>query len=263
VRPSSCANCGTRLQGDYCHACGQKDADSDWQTVSDVVRQFRNELVNLDFKSLHTLAALVRPGYLTQEFLAGRRPRYLSPLKTYFLCAAIYFFVAPSVSGFNLTNLLQQDADGTVRAAVTQRMAESRMSRDLFEVRFNLQMKSVYTLMPAFSAIAVALILKMLYRNPAIPMRTHIVFAVFYVAFLYLGDILIGAAHHRLPSSAAWSIFLVQFAVVGPYAFLALRRVYGEPAGPTIGKCAAFLILAFLADVPINIAARALLLTLT
>jgi hypothetical protein len=261
--PSGCANCGTPLHGAYCHVCGQKDADADWQSLSDVVRQLRRELVKFDFKSLHTLAALLRPGYLPQQFIAGRRQRYLTPLKTYLLCAAIYFFVAPSVAGFNLVELLRQDADGTVHAAVAQRISETHLSRELFDERFRLRMQSVYTLMPGFSAIAALLILRLLYRSRAIAIRTHIVFAVFYVAFLYLADIAIGAAHYTLPPSTAWLVFPLQLVAIGPYLFLALRRVYGEAVGRTLGKAAAFLVLAFLADIPINIGARALLFALT
>lgn len=57
--PSRCANRGTPLRGASCHACGQKDAEADWQSVRDLVRQFHNELISLDFKSLRTLAALI------------------------------------------------------------------------------------------------------------------------------------------------------------------------------------------------------------
>lgn len=255
----SCANCGAPLLGEYCHACGQRNTDADWHSLADVFRQFGNELVNLDFKSLHTLAALLRPGYLPQEYLSGRKQRYLTPLKTYFLCAAIYFFVAPNVSGFNLAQLLKQDADGTVHAAVARRMTETQMSRDLFEERINLRMQTIYTLIPGLSAIAVALILRLLYRSPAMPMRTHIVFAVYYVAFLYLADVAVGAVNNVLQPSTFWLIFPVQLIAVGPYAFLALGRVYGETARRTAWKSAAFLVLAFIADIPFNVGARALM----
>ena len=54
-----------------------------------------------------------------------------------------------------------------------------------------------------------------------------------------------------------------QFAAVAPYMFLALRRVYGEPGGRTAWKTAVLLLLAFLLDIPVNIAALQLSIGLT
>ena len=74
-----CENCDTLLAGEYCHACGQKKIDEDWQSVPRFLRQFIDELINLDFKSVRSVGALLRPGYLPAEFLAGRRQRFLGP----------------------------------------------------------------------------------------------------------------------------------------------------------------------------------------
>ena len=83
-----CPNCGSQLLGDYCHDCGQKQVDAEGLKVGRFLRQFGNELISLDFKSVKSLAALFRPGYFAEEFLSGRRQRFLGPLKMYFLSAA-------------------------------------------------------------------------------------------------------------------------------------------------------------------------------
>jgi hypothetical protein len=43
------------------------------------------------FKTLRTLRGLLTPGFLTAEYLAGRRQPHLSPFKVYLVCAAIFF----------------------------------------------------------------------------------------------------------------------------------------------------------------------------
>ena len=88
-----CNACGTALAGDFCHRCGQREADTDWRSARAIARQFWNELVSLDFKTVRSVAALFVPGRLAAEFIAGRRTQYLSPLKLYFLAGALFFTV--------------------------------------------------------------------------------------------------------------------------------------------------------------------------
>ena len=60
-----CANCGTELIGDYCHACGQRQVAADDLSVVAFLTRVGHELAHLDFKTLRALGALLRPGYLT------------------------------------------------------------------------------------------------------------------------------------------------------------------------------------------------------
>jgi len=138
--------------GRYCHVCGQKQVDADWLSVAPFIRQIGIELSNLDFKSVRSLLALLRPGYLAAEFLAGRKRRYLSPLKLYFLSAALFFFIAPYVSGFNLQASMRHDHDGMLRAMVEHRMAQKQMDFELFAQRFNLRRPTIYTMSLGVSA---------------------------------------------------------------------------------------------------------------
>ena len=60
-----------------------------------------------------------------------------------------------------------------------------------------------------------------------------------------------------------WILLAVYLASVGPIVYLTLRRVYGEPPTRTAWKAAAVLLLAFLLDIPVNIAALRLSIGLT
>src|SRR5205823_4291512 len=87
-----CENCGTQLSGKYCSVCGQAAIDyrrSFRHVIVDVLDSF----LNWDSKFFATIGLLiVKPWRLTNEFLAGRRVRYLHPLRLYLLASILFFF---------------------------------------------------------------------------------------------------------------------------------------------------------------------------
>ena len=87
-----CENCGAQLTGNYCAQCGQAAVDyrrSFRHVVVDVLDSF----LNWDSKFFTTIALLiVKPWRLTNEFLAGKRVRYVNPLRLYLLASILFFF---------------------------------------------------------------------------------------------------------------------------------------------------------------------------
>lgn len=95
-----CENCGKPLLGEYCYACGQP--------VKGLVRHFTSivgdvadTVFDWDARTPRTLWPLfARPGFLTCEYFAGRRVRYVSPVRLFFLLSIVTFFVAQLVLSF-------------------------------------------------------------------------------------------------------------------------------------------------------------------
>jgi hypothetical protein len=87
-----CENCGAQLTGRYCAQCGQAAIDyrrSFRHVIADVLDSF----LNWDSKFFHTIGLLIaKPWRLTNEFLAGRRARYLHPARLYLLASILFFF---------------------------------------------------------------------------------------------------------------------------------------------------------------------------
>ena len=87
-----CQNCGTELTGPHCAQCGQAAIDyrrSFRHVIVDVLDSF----LNWDSKFFATIGLLiVKPWRLTNEFLAGKRVRYLHPLRLYLLASILFFF---------------------------------------------------------------------------------------------------------------------------------------------------------------------------
>jgi hypothetical protein len=89
----NCENCGALMAGPFCAQCGQHAVDyrrSFRHVIGDVLDSF----LNWDSKFFATIAWLItRPWHLTNEFLAGRRVRYVHPLRVYLLASIVFFFV--------------------------------------------------------------------------------------------------------------------------------------------------------------------------
>jgi hypothetical protein len=86
-----CANCQTPLHGKFCAKCGQNQRGMDRFFLSLVAEAFDN-IFSLDSRTARTLLALLfKPGFLTSEYFAGRRARYIQPLRLYFIASLLFF----------------------------------------------------------------------------------------------------------------------------------------------------------------------------
>jgi Protein of unknown function (DUF3667) len=87
-----CENCGATLHGHWCDQCGQPAIEYR-RSFRYVVADLLNEFLNWDSKFFTTIALLIlKPWRLTNEFLAGKRVRYVNPLRLYLLASILFFF---------------------------------------------------------------------------------------------------------------------------------------------------------------------------
>jgi len=88
-----CLNCGAALHGRFCHYCGQENIepkDSFWHLVT----HFVYDIIHFDGKFFSTLKYLLfRPGFLSHEYLRGRRADYLHPIRMYVFTSAFFFLI--------------------------------------------------------------------------------------------------------------------------------------------------------------------------
>lgn len=90
---SRCLNCGAELHGDHCHVCGQP-VKGMIRPLSSMLHDVADTIFNIDSRIFHTLVPLYfRPGFLTREYFAGRRTRYVTPFRLYFFLSVLAFFL--------------------------------------------------------------------------------------------------------------------------------------------------------------------------
>ncbi len=88
-----CANCGAVMQGEFCHDCGQS-IRSVLKPLHGMIEETLDTVINVDGRIVHTLPPLLlKPGFLTMEYFAGRRVRYIAPFRLMVVLSLLLFFV--------------------------------------------------------------------------------------------------------------------------------------------------------------------------
>ncbi len=259
---SNCQNCGAQLHGPYCAACGQHDVDyhrSLWPILEDALEGF----LHVDGKFFRTVRLLfTRPGFLTQEFNAGRRVAYTQPLRLY-IFASLLFFAANVIKtrpptqaeidranteiaqirnaraeGNAATSKAEQKIRFTVPSSL-RRVVERFEHEDQREVSRELQ--HLIPTMGFFCLPFLAMLLLAAYPRSGRVYLEDFVFALHLQAFYFLGALLTDIAQVLAGYIYAPLSGFVNFlcSVAGAWlVYRAFRKVYGQGRWRTIFKMA-------------------------
>jgi len=253
-----CLNCGAPLVGPYCSACGQKDPKPD-VTLREFVHDTTHELTELDGKVPRTLKALLRhPGLLTLDYFAGRRARWLTPLRLYLLCSLVFFLSGPAVEAIThraareAKSITIKNADGTtvLTPQIREEIAKGlpgrifgvdRMERaaahseELSKAIQSAYPKAMFFLLPLF-----AFLTRVAWRSNGRRYPSHVNLALHLHAAWFLGLSAVTIIAAVAESSAIQDLVaFAGFAWVLAYSLLTLRTVFGESWPRTIAKLAA------------------------
>ncbi|SDE13463.1 DUF3667 domain-containing protein [Aquimonas voraii] len=89
-----CENCGAELRGEHCYACGQPTKGL-VRHFSSIVGDFADTVFNVDGRIFRTLGPLLfKPGFLSLEYFAGRRVRYVSPVRLFVFTCLLAFLAS-------------------------------------------------------------------------------------------------------------------------------------------------------------------------
>ena len=242
---AECLDCGAELHGRYCAACGQR-VTPPYPTMREMLIDAWHEFTVFDSRLLRTGALLVRhPGRLTHEYLAGRRSRYLPPLRLYLIASVAYFLIAavappskpqntsatlPGKGNVKIDLLEPRVLTPEERAAAMQSVERApwfmkplfhRLVEDPLGVRRNMiaaMPKVFFVLVPVFAGIVALFYWR--------PFPQHLVFSLHLHAAIFTA-----LAVQQLANLTKTTVIMaiVQFAVmvfVVTYTLLAFRRTY-------------------------------------
>jgi len=115
-----CQNCGYRDRGNFCSNCGQSFTALN-RPLKDILTEV-GDIVNLDSRIFRSIPPfLFKPGFLTREYLDGKRKTYMSPFRLYLLLSLLFFFLAQSTSkkiteaGDNWLQIKEDTTDTVIR----------------------------------------------------------------------------------------------------------------------------------------------------
>jgi hypothetical protein len=127
----ACMNCGTELQGPFCHFCGQPDKNF-LRFFPVLMRELLEDFLDFDSRFMRTLKPLIfKPGKLTSDYLNGRRFRYVPPLRLYIFSSIAFFFLAALLAGSAIQ--LQVNGDGDVVTGIHIGETEQREMDEALE----------------------------------------------------------------------------------------------------------------------------------
>lgn len=87
-----CLNCGTELNGAFCHRCGQQAHVH--KTLTAFFHDLAHGVFHLEGKLWNTIPMLAwHPGELTRRYIHGQRARFVSPIALFLFCVFLMFGV--------------------------------------------------------------------------------------------------------------------------------------------------------------------------
>jgi hypothetical protein len=254
-----CANCGSPVPEAFCGVCGQRHGKR-LVSVRRMLKDLLDDQLLVNSALPRTLHALVlRPGLLTREYAEGRIVRYIAPFRLYLVSSLVFFLIVtllanPVELGEKVERKLggegpRTGAAGEVRAqrqgkhiqfgpmgdtasaprwwkpaarrlaAQEDRINGMRKGEIVRGIVSGLQQNAptaMFLLLPLYAAL-----LKLLYLRRSRLYAEHFVFALHIHAFSLLVFSLLLLAG-PLPA--------LRLLIFWPpvYAFLAMRRVYGQ-----------------------------------
>lgn len=95
-----CPNCEAVLTGAFCASCGQ-EAHLHHASTREFLHEFIGHYVAVEGKLWGTMSRLLfRPGALTNEYIRGRRVRFVQPLRIYLTLSLLFFALLKFTGGF-------------------------------------------------------------------------------------------------------------------------------------------------------------------
>lgn len=238
-----CLDCGIPLRGKFCFACGQKDEPLKRGLKDLTLEFFQHPLIDTKlWRSLVPL--LLRPGALTEEYLAGRRTRYVRPLKLY-LTVSVAFFALFALL-VPKEHFVQIDVKPSASADVSQEKKEEvHFPIRWLDERFKRNSEALEG--PGREAAAQSLATKIAGRIPKMVFALLPLSAVLFKLFWrkrYFVEHLVFTLHlHSFAFTAGMLRFFRWAPVTGVlvlwgavYALLAFKRVYGDGWVKTLAK---------------------------
>lgn len=125
----SCSNCHSPLTGPFCAQCGQ-GTDSTIKYFWLVILHLLDDIFSFDSRASRTVWPLItRPGFLTNEYILGRRVHYVPPLRLYLFISIVFFITLKFFAASENNGVINIKSDETALVKVTNHIGELEQQR--------------------------------------------------------------------------------------------------------------------------------------
>jgi hypothetical protein len=205
------------------------------------VHETVHELVHLDSKLFRTLKELmVKPGQLTAEYFAGRKKRYIAPIRLFLTLFAVTFIAYSAfkpVAVYSLEGLLAVDPKNQLKPKLEEAAAKRGISYEQLSTRIEVRWQKNMSLVSMVGILSVALLLKLLYFRRYF--TEHLVFSTHFMCFNYAMSLVFWPVYLVIgirQDTTHYVLLAVSMVVTCVYIYFALFRVYGQRGGITLLK---------------------------
>lgn len=240
----TCTNCGADAADVFCARCGEKQPGHHDLALGHFAHEVVHEFVHLDSKVFQTLRDLItRPGFATEEYFAGRKSRYVPPLRLFLTLFALQFlaftFYKPAAV-YSVATIKKFDNAGVLAQKLEKKARKHHITTEEYEERIDERWHKNFSLLQLLNILGVAIVLKILYFRRYFV--EHLVFAAHVLAFSYIVTLLVAfpiyaiVGFHAGPLQKTMTAINIGAALV--YLFFAQRRFYGGGGAATAVKTA-------------------------
>lgn len=230
---TTCTNCAAPGADVYCPQCGERQPSHHDYSMGHFIGHAVHELVHLDSKLFTTLRLLItKPGELTVEYFAGRKTRYIAPLRLFLISFALFFVAYTAykpLAAFSIENAAQYDRKaytGVLDAVATRK----HMSREEVAKQIDEKWQHAISLLQLANIIAVGLVLAMVHVGSDRHLAEHFVFGAHYLSFSQLFSVAIWPVRYFIglgPGAPNTILSVVSSLVLFIYLYVAMKRFYG------------------------------------
>ncbi len=229
---NACISCGAKMKGNYCSQCGEKrlNPEKDY-ALHKFIEQTVDGFTHFDSKFLRSFKALLfKPGFLTLEFIKGRRIRYMKPVQIFIIACVLFYFVFPTVSTFfasvrdiQKSNRFNFDVTRAIQKKLDSDSTTVHLEIKHVETEAAHKSKAYLFLIIPFWGIAFYLLFWK--SNPFLV--PHIVFAAHNLSFLIILLMVYYLVTIALRIQNVGDSQLIPLAIIYiTYLFIAIRKVY-------------------------------------
>ena len=177
----ACKSCGNVFTGLYCNLCGEKVLEPKDRSFKSFLQNVLIAITFADNKFVKSIWLVMRnPGFLSREYVEGKRVNYIRPLQLFFVLNLIYFLF-PLLQLFNTslrTQMYLRTHSPIVRAMVHAKVGNDPLALRGYELMYNEKTNSLAKLLIILFVIVAAIPMALIYRRRNRYFTDHVTLAV-------------------------------------------------------------------------------------
>jgi hypothetical protein len=181
-----CKSCGNEFRGVYCNVCGEKVIEPKDRSFRVFLSKILIATTIVDNKFVKSLVLTIsQPGFLSREYVDGRRVNYMRPLQMFFILNLTYFLF-PVLQMFNsslYTQLYVLPHRQIAREVVSKKVGAEGLSIQGFEMMYNDKTNGFAKLLLVLFVILASLPLSLIFRKKDRFFTDHLALSVELTSF--------------------------------------------------------------------------------